>query len=104
MVKSDLTKYDLGSLRFLLSRGAPLPSGDGVVAKVAANEPSSMMAKCDPHHGKKKEEGRTQIQFSTFPVEQKRKIYRVAFIDCIPKSANGKILRKELVDLAISNP
>ncbi|KAK3184183.1 hypothetical protein Dsin_031469 [Dipteronia sinensis] len=24
MVKSELTKYDLGSLRFLLSRGAPL--------------------------------------------------------------------------------
>ncbi|KAK0599900.1 hypothetical protein LWI29_009653 [Acer saccharum] len=41
-----------------LCRRRALPSSDDVVAKAVANEPSSMMAKCDPRHGRKKEEGR----------------------------------------------
>ncbi|KAK1567702.1 hypothetical protein Q3G72_015414 [Acer saccharum] len=43
--------------------------------------------------------------FSIFKgVEPNKKIQRIAFVDFIPKSAAGKILRRELINRAISNP
>ncbi|TXG55199.1 hypothetical protein EZV62_020455 [Acer yangbiense] len=39
-----------------------------------------------------------------FVVEPNKKIQRIAFVDFIPKSAAGKILRRELVNRAISDP